>query len=546
MTPPTPARILSFVLIALLIATIGTAAASTVLPDYRHITVSMANGGDKYIKFDASGLNALHITTDPSSPYGQATSSDVQSGTFYLTDTGGRGYSDDGILLVAVREPLRDDLRLRIRSSGYTWTPSPEAGTMPAEIAYADGAVDATFGKGDFVYGPQTWRPSSAPNYPLFAGQSGGSAEGYLLMFVDLRAGVLGTNGTASGLTDNGAIRIHYSFENLDTFAAFNVYAWTLNSNQGEGISWTNAAGGTGASGYTVNGVARPTPTETGTPAVSPTVTATATPAVSPSLSAAPTPTSTSVPGPTPTEIATPVITVTDTPSAAPTLTSTSVPSPTPTESATPVITVTDTPSASPTVSGTPPVSPRSKPSPVATVPTESRVPSISPLDPSPSPPPVLPTAAPTSGGGSSDGSTSRDVEGYTGVTAATEVRTTSAATPSGSVSPVRTPPENATVLTTPPTTLPFLDIGDLQEYTPLRVLSPWQSQSGSRTVDETLASTLGVSSSSDLTLFLLILIGLLLVLLLLAGVLITVLMLVLIGVIVYVFLRKKEIGDVG
>ena len=58
----------------------------------------------------------------------------------------------------------------------------------------------------------------------------------------------------------NGGAKVEYSFENLETFAAFNVYGWCLAANQGQGISWTNrvnAAGETvvGTSGYAVVGI---------------------------------------------------------------------------------------------------------------------------------------------------------------------------------------------------------------------------------------------------------------------------------------------------
>jgi hypothetical protein len=46
---------------------------------------------------------------------------------------------------------------------------------------------------------------------------------------------------------------VEYSFTNLDTSASFNVYAWCHDSNQGQGINWTQQTGDTGNSGYTIN-----------------------------------------------------------------------------------------------------------------------------------------------------------------------------------------------------------------------------------------------------------------------------------------------------
>jgi type IV secretory pathway VirB6-like protein len=98
----------------------------------------------------------------------------------------------------------------------------------------------------------------------------------------------------------------------------------------------------------------------------------------------------------------------------------------------------------------------------------------------------------------------------------------------------------NQTLPTTIPTTLPYLDIGNLQEYSPLKVQSQGQSQNGDQGGNQAggLLQSLG---SSDLTLLLLILIGVLLVFLLLAGFLVIVLLLALIAVVGYLFLKRNE-----
>lgn len=145
--------------------------------------------------------------------------------------------------------------------------------------------------------------------------------------------------------------------------------------------------------------------------------------------------------------------------------------------------------------------------------------------------------AAPPQGGGFSHppAEAPRDVEDYTGVTTATTVPTTRASTPTPTAD--ETPAVNETAPTTLPTTLPFLDIGNLQEYSPL--LSQGQSPTGSQ--NGGLASSLGDLSSPDLTVLLLVLIGILLVFLLLAGLLLFVLLLALVAVIGYLVLKQKE-----
>ena len=98
---------------------------------YNQIYVGVANengakyddydNGTYYIKFNdpGGGVNALHITTDPNTPAGQVTYTEDQSGVFYVSDTGGRGFEDDAVLMVAVSGTIPDDFELQIKSSGY-------------------------------------------------------------------------------------------------------------------------------------------------------------------------------------------------------------------------------------------------------------------------------------------------------------------------------------------------------------------------------------------------------------------------------------------
>ena len=240
-----------------------------ILPDYHHIDISMANGGTNYIKFDGGGLNALHITTTTSEAYGQVTNTEEPSGTFYLSDTGGRGFSDDLILMVAVKTEVPDDYKIHIKASGYTWAPTPILNQPPtaSEITYLQSSVDDTFTKEDFIYGPQAWKPMNGEPYPIVSGQDmTDPSEVYRFMFVDLHAGLLGPNSNLSGLIDNGMIKVQYSITNPAGLTVFNTYAWCNQSNQGKGISWTNALdenvgnGGktTGGSGFSVKGSSSP------------------------------------------------------------------------------------------------------------------------------------------------------------------------------------------------------------------------------------------------------------------------------------------------
>jgi hypothetical protein len=235
--------------------------AEGVLPAAKHIDIKIANNpAGNYIKFDGGGLNALHISTTPLEPYGQVTTSTDQSGTFYFTDTGGRGFFDDLILMVAVNGEVPDDFRIHVRSSGYQWTPTGELNQPPApgDLRYVNGAIDQTFTRDQLVYGPQSWKPagSTSPmSYPIFYGQeTSDPATRARIMFIDLRVGALGANSGLANLTDNGFAKIEYSIENLDTYTSFSAYGWCNQSNQGRGITWTNQLAGQGSSGYTVLG----------------------------------------------------------------------------------------------------------------------------------------------------------------------------------------------------------------------------------------------------------------------------------------------------
>lgn len=356
--------LISIALVLLALTITVPAGAESVLSDHYHINIAMANGGEKYIKFDGGGLNALHISSDPSNNFGNSIASDSQSGVFYLTDTGGRGFDDDGIILIAVQGDVPDDFRVHIRASGYTWEPSPEANLKPENYTHVEGTVDSTFTKADFAYGPQNWKPAGPANYPIYDGQDmGDTSQQFHLMFIDLKAGIMGKDAFPPGLTDEGGIRVEYSFENMNTFAAFNAYAWCMNSNQGQGISWTNRLSEAGSSGFTVKGVA-PTPTtEPTTPVATPNTTATVTPTD--------TPTTTET-----TLIVTPTVTVTVTETSQPTSTVTSEPSTTVVPSTqAPVTTTTITTTVSPvqsivtTVTTGVPVTSTSIPATVSTTP---------------------------------------------------------------------------------------------------------------------------------------------------------------------------------
>ncbi|MDD5143753.1 PKD domain-containing protein [Methanoregula sp.] len=191
------------------------------------------------------GLNALHISSGNS--VSDITTTTNQSGTFYFTHTGGQPTMPEGILMLAVNGTIPDDFRVHIRSSGDNWTPFGPAytnGGAPTEWNYKEGAVDQTFTKDDFIYGPQSWKPDG---YPIYYGEDQADPiNQFRIMFIDLNAGKAYHN-----------IKIEYAFTNLTSFAVFNAYGWYLASSHGTMIMTNDVTGGStyGPSGYSVIGI---------------------------------------------------------------------------------------------------------------------------------------------------------------------------------------------------------------------------------------------------------------------------------------------------
>jgi hypothetical protein len=244
------------------------------LPSNRNIDIKMSNDNgalygsgpdDTYrIVADGGGLNQLHMTTDPAVFAGQVTtkttSTSSAQGTFWITTTGGRGYNDDLILAFSYQGPLSsipDDFQLKIKSSGYQWP----ALTGPASGVYQEGAVDETFTKADFLYGPQKAKPGPGNDWvlPFYSGQTIADNNTYL-MFIDLYVG----NDSVRSSIDGGSARVDFEISGIsDTTVAFNAYAWANSANIGsQSINWTNNLStnlaAQGQSGYSITAVPEP------------------------------------------------------------------------------------------------------------------------------------------------------------------------------------------------------------------------------------------------------------------------------------------------
>jgi hypothetical protein len=276
------------VFICLSLASVSAVSAYNPIPTYKNVNLTVANdngarfdiyGNDKYNFFSPTqsagqGLNALHLTTNINDPYGSVTNVNTTSGTFYLSDTGGRGWDDDGILMIAVNGSMASlsNFAIQINSSGYQWTPVA-SGAYPAynNTTYNSLAVSKTFSVSDFnsnVTGyNSTWKPCPYSDYPIYEGQNMGNTSEFHIIFVDLYAGIIGQNtlsrsdwnNNSANVSNKGMIMVKYAISGLPqgSMVSFNGYAFCNSSNQGQGIRWTNSVNidgnqGTGTSGYNV------------------------------------------------------------------------------------------------------------------------------------------------------------------------------------------------------------------------------------------------------------------------------------------------------
>ncbi|MDD5023846.1 MAG: PKD domain-containing protein, partial [Methanoregula sp.] len=187
------------------------------------------------------GLNPMHISGKSNTwTAADLTTTTNQSGSFFITFSGGQPSMPNAILLLAVNGTVPDDFRVHIRSSGQDFnvgTPSIGNQVLPAASTFLDGAVNQTFTRSDFLYGPQSWRPSSSAGYPIYNGEDqADSANQFQLMFIDLKVGALQN----ASLPNNGMIKVEYEFTNLSSVAVFNTYGWYMQCNHGTGIIMTN------------------------------------------------------------------------------------------------------------------------------------------------------------------------------------------------------------------------------------------------------------------------------------------------------------------
>ncbi|MCK9632153.1 MAG: hypothetical protein M0R30_10980 [Methanoregula sp.] len=194
------------------------------------------------------GLNAIHITNDISDQVGACYESPdtPNPGTFYVSDTGGRGGQQDIILLIAINSTNVTDItnfNVDVKEHGYRWLISPKSGSPPdyPNITYVSPSIDVTLNADNYLENDsvdlfQKWKFAPTADYPVYCGQDMGSTSKlFKFLAVDNKVGTINgtwynlTYPTAPTLTNNGMTKIEYNITSgpsSNATIAFNVYAY--------------------------------------------------------------------------------------------------------------------------------------------------------------------------------------------------------------------------------------------------------------------------------------------------------------------------------
>lgn len=253
----------SAVLLLLAVCVAPVSALDDAFASYKQTYVPVANdngarfdefGNDTYYyNFSKSGggLKAIHITSSTLDNDGDVYTGQSTSGTFYISDTStDTQYHDDIILMFAVPSTANySNLNLQLDVAGYQWTPTGDGSKPVLDSSYYNyTTLYETFTGVDFLSGTSEWRPSSLADYPVYFGQNMSLNEQFKFMFIDLYAGSVND----ANLDPIGMVEVTYEITGYTGSAYFDAYAWNNQSNQGQGVSWTNKVVGTGSSGWAI------------------------------------------------------------------------------------------------------------------------------------------------------------------------------------------------------------------------------------------------------------------------------------------------------
>jgi hypothetical protein len=211
------------------------------------IHLTMTNG--------TGGQNAVHISNSPAnttpSLWGQCTALNHagSTGTFYVTNVGGRNYQDNVILLVGMNSTNVTDYRnyqLTINASGYKWTPHymvVNQGPFQGEPTFATTNITlkaVNFTKNSTTgFITQPWRFGPDPNYPWYCGDNTNTSvvdQPFNWSAIDLNMGIISNTSYWATLNNNGTVAVNYAIKSglsPNAMVAFNVYVYNANTSQG-------------------------------------------------------------------------------------------------------------------------------------------------------------------------------------------------------------------------------------------------------------------------------------------------------------------------
>jgi hypothetical protein len=227
------------------------------------------------------GMNAVHISNSNSTPDGQLNRLTERNGSFFITDTGGKGYEDEAILMIAVQNTASvTQFTVDLSADGYHSVPHAPSTAPTWEEITANGFMTPAYhrdniGQADFteISGSdvqQKWKPAAPPfdsgTNGYFWNNQTTSDGNYRLMFIDLNVSLVGTAAPTGGFNSSYRDYLNYSGNPKVTYnispnyhgkVAFVPYAY-VNYTTGGGsyfdkaIGWTSRANGSAQSDWLV------------------------------------------------------------------------------------------------------------------------------------------------------------------------------------------------------------------------------------------------------------------------------------------------------
>lgn len=250
-------------ILSISVAISSTALATVPIPSHNNVTLNLSNHDISNLRYDDNGAylffpqnlggngsgggnNALQMSDNNGTNHTGSIIQGGLNGTFFIGETGTRGWFDNIILMIAVNGPINESFSINILASGYQWQSIAENEYLDPDELIPTVGLNNTFTSSDFLYS-STFKPASTANTPIYRGQN--STDTFSIMFADLNVGNLGQNYInqypSNSFIDNGKVKVDYSISGLPkgSTVAFNVYGYVdqpSGSAGNTGVQWTN------------------------------------------------------------------------------------------------------------------------------------------------------------------------------------------------------------------------------------------------------------------------------------------------------------------